>query len=211
MRQADRYPIGLLSAFVMWWAALAIAPQYRQDWLLENILVFMLVPWLVLSYRHFRFSNAAYTCFLFFLVLHSVGAHYTYSDVPYDRWVFSVTGVSLDEWFGTTRNHYDRAIHFFYGLLITLPAYELVQRRAMPSGSWAFLLAWTFILSHSVIYEMLEWAAAMIFGGPLGTAYLGAQGDEWDAQKDMALASFGAATTVAILFHRKSTRLTTSA
>lgn len=199
MHRTDRYPLLLLLLFTAWWSALAIAPLYRQDWLLENLLVFLLVPWLIMSYRRVRFSNAAYTCLFVFFALHAIGAHYTYSEVPYERWFASMTGFSLNDWWGATRNHFDRAIHFLYGLLISVPAYELIRRRAKPTGIWAFLLPWTFILSHSVIYETLEWAAAMIFGGPLGAAYLGTQGDEWDAQKDMALASLGAAITLATL------------
>lgn len=211
MDRADRYPVFLLFAFVIWWTALAIHPSYRQDWLLENLLIFIFVPWLALSYRRLRFSNAAYTCLFVFFALHAVGAHYTYSEVPYERWFSSATGIGLDEWSSATRNHYDRAIHFLYGLLIALPAYELIQRRAAPRGWWVFFLTWTFILSHSVIYETVEWAAATVFGGPLGTAYLGTQGDEWDAQKDMALASLGAAMTLATLMLRGSPSYKTSA
>jgi len=76
---------------------------------------------------------------------------------------------------------------------------------------WVLFLTWTFILSHSLIYESLAWAAAMVFGGPLGTAYLGTQWDEWDSQKDMALASFGAAIALATLMLRGTRTSRTSA
>jgi putative membrane protein len=46
------------------------------------------------------------------------------------------------------------------------------------------------------LYECIEWVAAEIFGGELGMAYLGTQGDVWDAQKDTALAAAGAALGV---------------
>ena len=103
-----------------------------------------------------------------------------------------VTGDTLSDWLGLDRNHYDRLIHFAYGLLITLPAIELLEKVAPPRGVWRYLLPVLFILSHSAVYELVEYAAAMVFGGELGTAYLGTQGDEWDSQKDMVCALGGA-------------------
>ena len=83
MRPPDRYPLVLLVAFIAIFAALGVAPRYRQDWLLENLLVLIALPGLVLTYRRLRFSNFAYTCLFVFFVLHEVGAHYTYSEVPW--------------------------------------------------------------------------------------------------------------------------------
>lgn len=210
MNRADRYPSLLLLLFTGAWVALAIAPVYRQDWLLENVLVFAVVPWLVLSYRRLRFTNAAYTCFFVFLLLHALGAHYTYAEVPYQHWFASLRGNALGDWIVTSRNHYDRLVHFLYGVLISLPAWELIRKHVTPTGLWAFLLPWTFMLSHSVIYETLEMVAAMIFGGPLGQAYLGTQGDVWDGQKDSALAALGSAIMMASLAIRNSRLLHSS-
>jgi putative membrane protein len=97
------------------------------------------------------------------------------------------------------RNHYDRFVHFSYGLLLMPAAVELVEARMSPQGLWRWLTPLLFVMSHSVIYEMVEWAAATVFGGDLGVAYLGTQGDEWDAQKDMALATAGAVTALMLL------------
>src|SRR5688572_33258730 len=116
--RCDRYPFKLLVIFSGLWLVLAIAPQYRDDWLLENIMVFVSLPILVITYRRFRFSNTAYTLLFVFLVLHEIGAHYTYSEVPYDSWIRAVTGHSLNEFLGWERNHYDRVVHFLYGALI---------------------------------------------------------------------------------------------
>ncbi len=196
MQQTVRYPLALLTAFALIWAALAIAPLYRQDWLLENLLVMLLLPWLIWSHRTMRFSNAAYTCFFIFLTLHAVGAHYTYSLVPYAKWLARIPGLSVFVEVSASRNHYDRVMHLLYGLLISVPARELLLRRTRPQGLWSFLLPWTFMLSHAVIYELIEWLAALIFGGPLGQAYLGTQGDVWDAQKDMSMAAAGATITL---------------
>ena len=138
------------------------------------------------------------TLLFLFLVLHEIGAHYTYSLVPYDSWVSALTGRTLSEAFGLQRNHYDRLIHFTFGLLVWRPVVELLRAVAPPRGTWRELLPILFILSSSAIYELIEWAAAVVFGGDLGTAYLGTQGDEWDAQKDMASAAAGAVIAMSI-------------
>jgi putative membrane protein len=202
MQRTVRYPQALLTIYAVLWAALAISPLYRQDWLLENLLVFLLVPWLLWNHRKTPFSDAAYTCFFVLLTLHAIGAHYTYSLVPYDRWFEWVSGRSWHSVMGNTRNQYDRFMHLLYGLVIAVPARELILRRAAPKGLWRFLLPWTFMLSHALIYELIEWLAAVVFGGPLGQAYLGAQGDVWDAQKDMLMATVGATLTLAWLAAR---------
>ena len=199
MQASDRYPAALLVAFSAVWLGLAIAPSHRQDWLLENVIVFVGVPLFVLTYRRLRFSNLAYTCLFVFLVLHEIGAHYTYSEVPWREWLHSLGG---DE--PTGRNHYDRFVHFSYGLLILPATWDLMSARMSPRGVWRYLMPVLFVMSHSVIYEVIEWLAALAFGGDLGAAYLGTQGDEWDAQKDMALAASGAVLgTVAMALRRR--------
>jgi putative membrane protein len=203
MAPSDRYPAGLLAAFVAIFAALAIAPWYRQDWLLENLLVFIAVPLLVANYRRLRFSNFAYTCLFAFFVLHEIGAHYTYSEVPWREWLATLTGSDVTL---AGRNHYDRFVHFAYGLLLMPAACELFEQRASPRGLWRWLMPLLFLMGHSVIYELIEWLAALRFGGELGVAYLGTQGDEWDAQKDMALATLGAVLGLGIVALRGTFR-----
>jgi putative membrane protein len=191
MQASDRYPATLLAAFAAIWLALAIAPWYRQDWLLENMIAFVALPIFVGTYRRLRFSNLAYTCLFAFLVLHEVGAHYTYSEVPWREWLQALGG-GADSDALAGRNHYDRFVHFSYGVLILPATWELMDARMSPRGIWRYLMPVFFVMSHSVIYELIEWLAAEVFGGDLGAAYLGTQGDEWDAQKDMALAAAGA-------------------
>jgi putative membrane protein len=192
----NRYPLVLLSLYVLWWSALAIAPWYRQDWLLENLLVFIAVPLLVRAQQRIPLSNAACTGLFLFFSLHALGAYYTYSQVPYDEWAISLSGHSISELLGTERNHFDRLVHFLYGLLITPTAIEVLDARAPQRGIWRWLLPWLFMVSHGTLYEIIEAAAAVAFGGDLGQAYLGDQGDIWDAQKDMAWAALGAALSV---------------
>jgi putative membrane protein len=200
---ASRYPLILLTLFALWWLALAIAPAYRQDWLLENVLVFVSVPLLVFGYRRLRFSNVAYTCLFVFFVLHEIGAHYNYAEVPYERWSMALTGHGLNEALGFARNHYDRLVHFLYGVLITPAVIELLDARAPQQGLWRWVVPWFFMAGHGVVFEMVEATAAGVFGGDLGQAYLGTQGDVWDAQKDSALAALGAAFTLIVLRMRR--------
>lgn len=190
------FVLGLLAAFAAIWTALALAPWYRQDWLLENMLVFAALPLLAWGYRTLPFTRGTYACLFVFLVLHAIGAHYTYSEVPYDRAFEAVTGASLNALLGWERNHYDRMVHFLYGLLVTPAAIKILQARAAPRGLWRWLLPVCFMMSHSVLYEMIEWLAAEVFGGDLGQAYLGTQGDVWDAQKDSLLATAGSVASV---------------
>jgi putative membrane protein len=176
------------AVFGLIWLLLAIDPWYRQDWLLENVLVFVAVPLLVRYGPDLRLSDASWVCLFVFFTLHAIGAHYTYSEVPFQQWL----GFGDDG----SRNHYDRLVHFLYGLLMALPVIELLDARAPPVGLWRWLLPVLFLMSHGALYECIEWVAAEIFGGELGMAYLGTQGDVWDAQKDTALAAAGAALGV---------------
>jgi len=199
----DRYPLALLVAFLAIFTAHGLAPSYREDWLLENLLVFVALPVLVATHRRLRFSNFAYTCLFVFFVLHEIGAHYTYSEVPWREWLAAL-GIGDGDPAG--RNHYDRFVHFAYGLLLMPATVELITARMAPRGLWRWLMPVLFIMSHSVIYELIEWLAALRFGGDLGVAYLGTQGDVWDAQKDMALAAFGAVIGLAVVALRGAVR-----
>ena len=191
-----RYPLTLLALYSLFWIALAIAPVYRQDWLLENLIVLIAIPILVLTAQRLRFSNIAYSCLFAFFSLHAIGAHYTYSLVPYDQWFQALTGGSLDGFLGFERNQYDRLMHFLYGLLVAPAAVEIFAHYGRYPRSWAALFPFLFMASHAVIYELVEFAAAMVFGGDLGQAYLGTQGDIWDGQKDMAFALAGSMITI---------------
>lgn len=187
-----RYLLALALVYALLWGLLAIDPVYRKDWALENLLVLVFAVAMAASARHFVFSRVSYTLIFLFLCLHAVGAHYTYSEVPYDRAWQTLTGHSLDQALGFERNHYDRLVHFSYGLLLAYPLRELFLRVAEVRGFWGYFLPLDFTLASSALFELFEWGAAEFFGGDLGVAYLGSQGDVWDAQKDMALAGGGA-------------------
>jgi putative membrane protein len=188
----------LAGLFALEFVVLAISPTSRSDWALENALSVAAVGALAATYRRFRFSRISYALMFVFLSFHEIGAHYTYSLVPYDAASLRWFGFSLDATFGFERNMFDRLVHFLYGLLLAYPIREIFLRIADVRGFWGYFLPLDLTMSTSMIYELIEWGAAMAFGSELGQAYLGTQGDVWDAHKDMALASLGALCAMAV-------------
>lgn len=193
-----RYARLLLGVYAVLWIVLAIAPIDRKDWALENALVVAFGVGLWASHGAFVFSRISYTLIFAFLCLHAVGAHYTYALVPYDDAWRALTGSSFNSMFGWERNHFDRLVHYCYGLLLAYPIREVFLRVADVRGFWGYFLPLEFTLSTSALFELFEWGAAEFFGGDLGVAYLGTQGDVWDAHKDMALAALGALSAMLI-------------
>ena len=188
----------LASLYAVLWIALAIDPVDRADWALENALVLAFAAAMAFSYRRFQWSRVSYTLIFAFLCVHAIGAHYTYAKVPYDAAFEALFGGSLDAMMGWERNHFDRLAHFLYGLLIAYPVRELFLRVADARGFWGYFLPLDFTLATSAAFELFEWVAAEVFGGDLGVAYLGTQGDIWDAHRDMALVALGATIAMAL-------------
>lgn len=185
----SRIQQALLAAYLALWLAMAIEPHDRGDWLLENLVVFAAAAALLATRRVFAFSNFSYLMIAGFLALHAVGAHYTYSLTPFGDWLAAA--------FGLSRNPYDRLVHFAFGLLLAYPVHEMARRILHVHGGWSYALAAVAILALSSFYEIVESWAARIVDPELGVAFLGTQGDEWDAQKDMTLAVVGAAIALA--------------
>jgi putative membrane protein len=192
------YLVALGLVYLLLWTALAFSPVDRGDWMLENLLAVVAVVVLATTYRWFPLSRVSYSLIFVFLCLHSIGAHYTYAEVPYDRWFANLTGTSLNGLLGWERNHFDRATHFCYGLLLAYPAREVFLRIADARGFWGYFLPLDVMMSTSMLFELVEWLITGMVGGDLGMAYLGTQGDPWDAHKDMALASLGALIAMAL-------------
>ena len=190
MHSGKRYLLILLVCYLGLWIALAVNPVDRGDWLLENLLVFAIFLVLGLTYRRFRFSTFSYTLFFLFLVLHAFGAHYTYAKVPAGFWLADVLHLS--------RNHFDRLVHFAFGLLILYPMRELLVRSAGAKARWVAALALIVIFALSSFFEIVEAIIAQLVHPDLGSAYLGTQGDIWDAQKDMVAALLGALVATAL-------------
>jgi putative membrane protein len=186
----SRYKGFLIATFAGVWLWAAFRPVYPHDWLLENYLVFVFVPIVLLTGRYFQLSDVSYTLITVFLCLHVVGSHYTYSEVPF--------GSTLQRWLGASRNQYDRLVHLAFGLLFAYPLREVFLRVADVKGFWGYYLPLDVTLSFSALYEIVEWLTAATVDAAAGIAFLGAQGDVWDAQKDMALAAGGAFLTMVV-------------
>lgn len=182
----------LLVGFVIVWSILAFNVLYRHDWILENVLNVPFVVIVLIIAKWFRFSKLSYSLMFIFMFMNVVGSHYTYSEVPFGFW--------LEGFLGLQRNHYDRIVHFLFGFLFAYPLREVYIRMGNYKGIWALLAPVTMVFGLSAIYELLEWGIAVIFGGDLGIAYLGSQGDIWDAQKDMFLAGMGSIIAMAVTF-----------
>lgn len=186
-----RYKLILLLAFFVVWIWAAIHPVFPHDWLLENYLVFIFVPVILISARYFKLSNVSYTLITIFMILHVIGSHYTYEYVPF--------GNTLRDWFHADRNMYDRLVHFSFGFLLAYPVREVFMRLAHVKGFWSYYLPLDVALSFSAIYEIIEWLAVASVGSAAGIAFLGAQGDIWDAQKDMLAAGIGALLAMLVI------------
>jgi putative membrane protein len=187
------YLLILAAVFAVLWVALAISPKHRGPWLMENTLVFGVIALLATFHRKLLLSRISYSLIFVFMCLHQVGAHYTYAEVPYESWF-----PGLNRFLGWERNNFDRVVHFTYGLTLAYPIREMFLRVTNVRGFWGYFLPLDLTMSTSMLFELAEWGVAEVFGGGLGQAYLGTQGDEWDAHKDMALASLGALIAMSI-------------
>ncbi len=184
--------------FLVIWLILAINPQFRKDWLLENILVFIVFPTIIWLDKKYKFSTFALILIFIFGTLHLIGAHFTYSKMYHFNHITNL--------FGFERNHYDRVVHFLFGLFIYVPICEiLLNYFTKKSASNISILA---IIAIATIYEELEWLAVELFYKDLGIAFLGIQGDIWDAQKDIALAILGAIISSIIIKNKNSLQIT---
>lgn len=143
-------------------------------------------------------SNTSFFMIILFTLLHVIGAKWTYLDVPYDAWYQWLSGSTLSDTFGWERNQYDRLVHFAYGFLIFFPAREIFQKWYKYSPKQALWSAFAFIASSSMFYELFEWVLSLLAPAAQAENYNGQQGDMWDAQKDMALASGAALFAIAL-------------
>ena len=179
-----------IGVFLINWANSYIGNTDTANWILENTLVFLFLGFLGFSYKKFQFSDLSYLLVCVYLCLHVYGSKYTYAENPFGYWLKDALDLS--------RNHYDRIVHFSFGFLLAYPMREMFLRW-LKFPSW---VAWTLpieiTLSISGFYELIEWAVADVFFKAQGDAYLGTQGDIWDAQKDIFLAFIGSiiATTI---------------
>ncbi len=166
-------------------------PYDRLTWWLEVMPAIIGGLILVFTYSSFRFTTLVYTLIALHMMLLCVGGHYTYARVPLFNWIQPI--------FGWHRNHFDRLGHFAQGFVPALIARELfIRLRIVTSGGWRFAIIILICMGISALYELFEWAAALV-GGAASTAFLGTQGDVWDTQEDMFMALIGAICALLLL------------
>jgi putative membrane protein len=192
----DHFQRILFLLFICLLVASCVAPPYPDYLLMQHaptVLAALLLPWFA---NRFPMSGLSFASIVAFLSLHTIGARYLYSYVPYDAWAERLLGMNITETFGFQRNHYDRLVHFSYGLLMVVPIREFERRHLGLSAALASVLAVECILATSAAYELVEWGVSIVFAPDWAGQFLGQQGDVFDAQRDMALATAGAILSI---------------
>ncbi|MEA1951127.1 MAG: DUF2238 domain-containing protein [Planctomycetota bacterium] len=201
----DHFQRVLFLLFLVFFIASCIKPPYLQFLLMQHVPTVLAIFLLAYLSNRFAISRSSFSLIIVFLCLHTLGARYLYSYFPYDDLSEYLLGINISESFGFSRNHYDRLVHFSYGLLLVVPAREVAHRHFRISAGLSSLLAVGFIIATSAGYEFIEWLVAITFTPEWADQFLGQQGDMYDAHKDMALATAGAVLSASILaFARRS-------
>ena len=195
----DMWNRGVLAAFLLLWALTSINVPYPKYFWLQHVPTVAFIVALVLAQNHMQISRLSYTLLMSFMAVHVFGARYLYSYVPYDDWSMALLGLSITDHFGFERNHYDRLVHFCFGLLLVIPAWRFSRRIVRLDSVWSAAFAFMFIMAASALYEIIEWLGAMIMAPDWAESYNGQQGDIWDAQWDMALAALGAVVGLGLI------------
>ncbi len=195
-QSSSRVPLILLLGYGVFFSLLSINPYQREIWFAENLTVLVIVGVIVILYaRGIRFSDTAYILMSILIFLHTIGGHYTFERVPFDV---------LGDLFGFERNMYDRVAHFTVGFYAFALAELLVMKRAVRSRWVLYLFPLFAIATVAMAYEIIEWIFAITNDPEAGAAYLGSQGDIWDAQKDMLSDTLGAVTALMLFAWRES-------
>lgn len=181
----------LIALSLAFWAAVgwsAIRPLNPSDYWIEIATPVGLFVLLVATWRLFPLTKLSYTLLFLEMLVLVVGAHYTHERVPLFDWI--------REPLGWSRNHYDRFAHLCVGFLTVIPVREFLRRTSSLRGRWLMAMSIISILAFAAFYEMTEWWIAAATSPETGSAYLGSQGDPWDAQKDMLMDWIGAVAGV---------------
>lgn len=186
------YKYKLSIIFIILWILSAIKPNSTYGWMIENILVVAFIAFLYFTRKKFILSNLSHTLIFLFLSLHILGSHYMYSEVPFGFW--------LQDFFSLARNPFDRIVHFSFGLLLAIPFREMLSQINALGKKWQKIIIVIFVTALGAIYEIFEAGSAMFMNPTQIEDFTGTQGDIWDPQKDMILATIGSA--IAVVFHK---------
>ena len=180
----------LLALAVAIWSVINVQDTYL-TWVLEAAPAIVWILVLILTYKRFRFPNWMYAVMCLHIIVLLVGAHYSYAEVPLGEW--------MKQWFGFTRNNYDKIGHFMQGFTPTLMAVEILRRKiALKSFGWLGFLSFSVAMMISAVYEIIEWLASL--SNPTDTeAFLGTQGYIWDTQSDMFCCLLGSVCALVVM------------
>jgi putative membrane protein len=196
------YRVWLLVIVVMALVVGCIGPVSVGDTALQHLFTVGAMGVLVWKGARKPLSNLSYTLIAVFLLLHILGAHYLYSNVPYDGWAQALTGRTINSLFGWERNNYDRLVHLSFGLLMAPVVFEMGVRfagiKGPHAGFWAALLAIGTVSMFGNIYEVVEWLIAVTMSKENAEQYNGQQGDVFDPQKDLAMSFAGSVLAAGI-------------
>jgi putative membrane protein len=181
----------LLGAFVAITVASCVRAPFPAQMYLQHVPTAVAVVLFPLALRRGVLSTPAFACLIAFMLFHVLGARYIYSYVPYDEWAARLTGSTITDLFGFRRNHYDRVVHFAFGLLWVRPVWEVLTRQFKVPSRFALYASVEFVLAFSLVYELFEWGLTLVLSPEDAGAYNGEQGDLWDAHRDMSFALIG--------------------
>lgn len=194
----------LLVVLIVFAVITCINPIYPHEQLLQHAGTILLAIPLLYDVVKDRMPMPAFVGVVIFTMLHIVGARYIYSYVPYKEWSVSI-GIIDAEFFQDPRNHYDRLVHFSFGLFMFPYLLYLCKNLFKQNMLTAVLMAWLIVQTGSMIYELFEWLLTIVMTSEEADYYNGQQGDMWDAQKDMAWAMLG--STIMSLYYVCKDRL----
>lgn len=192
MENTSKFPLVLFVCYLIECIMLAFHPVDRQTWFVENVTVWIIVSVIVILYvKRIRFSNLSYAMMSVLIFLHTIGGHFTFALVPFD-WITNT--------FHFSRNHFDRIAHFSVGFY-AFPIAEWIFVRHLVARKFLLFTYPVFVIATiAMSYELIEWIYAASADPTAGAAYLGSQGDIWDAQKDMLSDTLGAILSVILFF-----------
>ena len=194
MKNNNKFIFWLLGVYLVEFVVLAFNPVDRATWFVENLTVWIILGAILVLYAlRIRFSNLAYILMFVLIYLHTIGGHWTFALVPFD-WV--------TDFFSFSRNHFDRLAHFSVGFYAFAIAEWLWSKKLVSNKFLLFTYPVFAIATVSMTYELIEWIYAATANPEAGIAYLGSQGDIWDAQKDMLADTLGAIFATMIFFGR---------
>lgn len=178
----------IISLFFIGLLISGIQPHDYFTWFLEVLPALIAILVLILTYKHFKFTDITYIMLLVHCYILFIGGHYTYAEVP----LFD----SIKEIFHQSRNNYDKVGHFMQGFVPAMVVREiLVRKEIVKRGIWISFLTISVCVTISACYEFFEWFVAVV-SGQSAEAFLGTQGYVWDTQSDMLFALIGATCMV---------------